>query len=466
MNYDIIVLGAGSAGLNIAVFMNSIGLKVLMVEKTVVGGDCLNYGCIPSKALISMAQTVYAARRAEAFGLHLVGNLELKKVADTIKRRQEIIREHENADYFRNKGIDVEFGSPEFTGPRSIRVNGKEACARKIIITTGSRPMIPDIAGIEKTNYFTNETIFRNRQLPGRLLVIGGGPIGVEVGQAYQRLGARVTLVTRGQQILPKEDADIATILGTALQEEGMKILTGHTPVRFADSHTLIIRHLNKEMPVPFDQLLAAVGRLVNIEGLNLEAAGIAVENGRIKADKTLRTTNKHVYICGDAAGDYMFTHWAEYQAALVIRNMLSPFKRNVDRSKIAWVTYTDPEIATFGKQSRELELQNKKFQTISIELKHVDRAICEGLVQGLLKVHLEKGKIVGGTMIARHAGELSGEAIGAMTLGIPFSKLYNRIYPYPTLSRINRRAVQKYLGARLTPRNANILKRLFLLTN
>jgi pyruvate/2-oxoglutarate dehydrogenase complex dihydrolipoamide dehydrogenase (E3) component len=474
MDYDIIVLGAGSAGLNIAGFMNSIGLRVLMVEKGIVGGDCLNYGCVPSKALISMAQTVHAARRAEAFGLHLVGNLELKKVADTIRARQEVIRKHENADYFRAKGIDVELGSPEFTGPRSIRINDREVGARKIVIATGSRPAVPKIEGIDAVDYFTNETIFKNRELPKQLLVIGGGPIGVEIGQAYRRLGSDVTIITRGQHILPKEDNDVASILTSVLKAEGIDILTAHTPIRFSKGNNLVIRrydrqrgiNIGEEELLPFDQILVATGRRLNTEGLNLEAAGIEVNDGRIRVNRSLRTTNKHVYSCGDVAGDFLFTHWAEYQAAVVIKNMLSPFGQKVDRSKIAWVTYTDPEVATFGQQARQLEQSGESFETVAIELKHVDRAICEGIDAGLLKLHLRKGTILGGTMIAKNGGELAGELIGAMTLKIPFSKLYNRIYPYPTMSRVNRRAVQKHLGAKLTPRNKHILKRLFTMFN
>ena len=466
MDYDIIVLGAGSAGLNIVSFMNSIGLRVLMVEKGIVGGDCLNYGCVPSKALISIAHTVHAARKAETYGLHLVGNLELKKVADTIRARQEIIRKHENADYFRSKGIDVELGSPEFTGPRSIRINDREVSARKIVIATGSRPAVPKIEGIDAVDYFTNETIFKNRELPKQLLVIGGGPIGVEIGQAYRRLGADVTIVTRGRHILPKEDDDVAAILTSVLKAEGIEILTERVPIRFSNPGHLVVRRAGAEELLPFDQVLVATGRRLNIEGLKLEEAGIEVNDGQIRVNRSLRTTNKHVYTCGDVAGDFLFTHWAEYQAAMVIKNMLSPFGQKVDHSKIAWVTYTEPEVATFGQQAGQLEQSGESFDTISIELKHVDRAICEGIDAGLLKLHVRKGMIIGGTMIAQNAGEVSGELIGAMTLKIPFNKLYNRVYPYPTMSRVNRRAVQKRLGAKLTPRNKNLLKRLFTLFN
>ncbi len=474
MKYDIIVIGAGSAGLNVASFMNTIGLKVLLVEKGLIGGDCLNYGCVPSKALISMAHTIRCAQLAGKFGIHPVGSLQMDKVADTIRQRQDFIRVHENAGYFRGRGIDVEIGSPEFTAKNTIKINDRECTARRIVIATGSRPALPPIEGLDRVDYLTNETIFANRQLPKKLLVIGGGPIGIEMAQAYQQLGSQVTVLVRGRQILPKEDTDIAGILLRVLQDEGMDIRLGFIPVRFPDPHTLVVQQYDKqqrrrfgeEIVIHFDRVLIATGRKLNVEGLNLKKAGVEVQDGKIRLDQTLRTSNKRIYCGGDVAGDYLFTHWAEYQAAVVINNMLSPFKKKVDRSRIAWVTYTDPEVASFGRQGRSLDQEGIKYKTVEIELKEVDRAICEGIEAGKLKLHLSKGKIIGGTMIARNAGELSGELISAMTLGIPFANLYNRIFPYPTMARINRRAVQKHLGQKLTPRNKTILNRLYKLLN
>jgi pyruvate/2-oxoglutarate dehydrogenase complex dihydrolipoamide dehydrogenase (E3) component len=470
MNYDIIVLGAGSAGLNIAGFMNTLKLRVLLVEKRVVGGDCLNYGCVPSKALIAVAHTVGYARSAQKFGIHPVGTVEMKKVAETIAARQGVIRAHENPDYFRQKGIDVEIGTPRFVSGNSIEINGRECSARRIVIATGSRPAVPLIEGIDKVDYFTNETIFANRELPGTLLVIGGGPVGIELAQAYQRLGAQVIVLVRGDQILKKEDKDISGALLTVLKKEGIDFRLGFRPVRFVDKNTLIVAPLSGretgEQTITFDRVLIAAGRQPNIEGLDLENAGIKIENNKIITNKFLRTSNKRVYCCGDVAGDYLFTHWAEYQASLVIKNMLTPFKKSPDRSLIAWVTYTDPEVATFGLRSWQLEKEDISYKTISLPMREVDRAICEGIDNGLLKVHISRGKIMGGTLMAKNAGEMVGELMSFMTLKIPFSRIYNRIYPYPTMARVHRKAVQKYLGEKLTPRVIGALKRLYRIFN
>jgi pyruvate/2-oxoglutarate dehydrogenase complex dihydrolipoamide dehydrogenase (E3) component len=470
--YDIIVLGAGSAGLNIASFMNSLGLKVLLVEKHIVGGDCLNYGCVPSKALISMAHTAAQARNASRLGLRIEGDINMETVAQTIAARQEVIREHENPAYFRRKGIDVETGVPRFISGNCIMVYDNLYRAPRIVIATGSRPAVPAIEGLDRVNYFTNETIFANRRLPRTLLVIGSGPIGIELAQAYQRLGSQVIMPVRSGRILKKEDPDISEALQQVLEKEGVDFRMGMQPVRFADANALTVTPFAasgktaREETIRFDSVLVAAGRIPNIDGLDLENAGIEIKDGKILLDNYLRTTNKQVYCCGDAAGDYLFTHWAEHQAALIIRNMLSPFKKTADRSKIAWVTYTDPEIATFGPRSRQLTEQGIAHRTLTVPLGEVDRAICEGIEDGLLKLHLSRGKILGGTLMAKNAGEMAGELISFMTLGIPFNRLYKRIYPYPTMARILRRGVQKHLGEKLTPRSARILKRLYRFFN
>jgi pyruvate/2-oxoglutarate dehydrogenase complex dihydrolipoamide dehydrogenase (E3) component len=463
MKYDVIVIGAGSGGLNIAGFMNTLKLRVLMVEKHLVGGDCLNYGCVPSKALLSMAHIINCARKAGEFGLHTVGNVEMDRVVRKIKERQEKIRVHENPDYFRQKGIDVEIGAPRFTGGGSIVINDRECHARRIVIATGSRPAVPPIEGLDNIDYLTNETLFTNKVLPGKLLVIGGGPIGIEMAQAYQRLGSQVTVVDMARQILPKEDKDIAEALAAVLKKEGVDIRTGVTVERFPDSRSVIIKNPGGQAEsLAFDRVLVAAGRRLNIEDLDLEKAGIEIKNNRLAVDEYMRTSNKKIFCCGDAAGGFQFTHWAEYQAAVIIKNMLSPFKKKADSSIVAWVTYTDPEVATFGLWPGELKRKKIKFETISIPLKQVDRAVCEGIEDGVLKLHIAKGKIRGGTLMAKNAGEMVGELIGFMTLKTPFSRLYNRIYPYPTMARIHRKAVQQSLGKKLTPGAVKTLRILF----
>lgn len=469
-DYDIIIIGAGSGGLNIASFMNTLGLKVLLIEKHLIGGDCLNTGCVPSKALLSMAHTAASARKASKIGLEVTGTVDLNIVADTIAQRQEVFRRHENPDYLKEKGIGVEIGSPRFTSPGELEINGRIYSARRFVIATGSRPVLPPIEGIGKANVLTNETIFANRQLPGRLLIIGAGPVGIEIAQAYCRLGAQVTVVDVADRILPREDEEVSSQLAAVLEEEGIEFYLSAVPVWFSNPHTLIIKALEnnshlKEVSISFDRVLTAAGRQANIEDLGLDAAGVEVKNNDITVDRFLRTTNKKIYCCGDAAGDFQFTHWAEYHASIIIKNMLGPFKKKVNRSSIAHVIYTDPEVASFGLPLEELKDQYSSFRTIMIPVKDVDRAICEGnnhLNSGFLKIHHIKDKILGGTLMSKNAGEIIGELIGHNTSGIPFSHLYQRIYPYPTMSRIVRRAVQKHMGERLTPRVTGFLKNLY----
>ena len=467
MKYDIIVLGAGSGGLNIASFMNTLKLKVLLVEKHLVGGDCLNYGCVPSKALISIANTVSHAREAETYGIHTVGRVDMKKIAAVIRERQDMIRVHENPDFFREKGIHVEIGSPYFISEKAVAVNDISHTARRIVIATGSRPAVPLIEGLDTVDYLTNETVFANKTLPDRLLVIGAGPIGIEMAQAYRRLGSKVTVLDIADRVLPKEDKDISGAVLAFLQKEGIDFRLGATPVRFLNKKSLLVRDPDEtEETLSFDRVLVAAGRKLNIDGLDLETAGIRVKNNKILLDKYLRTTNKRVYCCGDAAGDFLFTHWAEYQASVVIRNMIRPFKTSLNRGLAAWVTYTDPEVATFGLWCTAMDERGIKYRTVVVPLADVDRAVCEGNKEGLLKLHISKGKIMGGTLIAKNAGEIVGELMAFAALKIPFSRLYNRIYPYPTMSRINRKAVQQYLGQKLTPRNKGILRLLYKLFN
>lgn len=471
MKYDIIVIGAGSGGLTIARFMNSLRLKVLVVEKHLVGGCSLNNGSVPGKSLISIAHTVHCARKAEAFGIHALSSVDMVKVAAKIRERQDVVRAHENPDYLRGKGIDVLIGTPYFISTKAIAVNDRSYTARRIVIATGSRPAVPPIEGIETVDYLTNETIFSNKVLPGKLLVIGAGPVGIEIAQAYSRLGSKVTVVDIEERILPKEDPDISEALLDILKKEGIEFRLGVKPVRFLNKKSLRIVSAAKggdkrEETLSFDRVLVAAGRKLNIDGLDLDTAGIVVKNNKIQLDKYLRTTNKRVYCCGDAAGDFQFTHWAEYQASVVIRNMINLFKKPVNRDLAAWVTYTDPEVATFGLWCAAMEVRGITYRTVTVPLEDVDRAVCEGIKEGLLKLYIAKGKIMGGTLIARNAGEIVGELIAFAALKIPFSRLNDRIYPYPTLSRINRKAVELYAGRNITGRSPRISKLLYKLFN
>ncbi|RMD66919.1 FAD-binding protein [Candidatus Pacearchaeota archaeon] len=464
MKYDVIVIGAGSGGLNIASFMNKAGFKVLLVDKTDknIGGDCLNFGCVPSKALIHAARIVHHSRLAREFGVRTLGNADIKKVKAYVKSKQEKIRVHENAEYFRSLGIDVELGEAEFAGKNSIVVNGKVCSAKKIVIATGSRPRQLSLPGIEKVKHiYTNETIFDIDFLPKRLVVIGGGPIGVELGQAFSRLGSEVSIVQRGPQFLPKEAPEIAEVLHNALAKEGVKIFLNCSPKRF-EKNTLIADTPKGERKLQFDAVLVAIGRVLNIPR-GLERAGIELteDKRKIKVDPYLRTTNKNVYACGDVAGSYQFTHAAELHAKIILSNFFSPIKKKLSYDKFAWVTFTSPEIATFGLRERELQKKNKNYVKIVQDFGEIDRAITDGN-QGRLVLFVSNNKILGGSLVAENAGEIAQELILAMSSELHVKKIFDKVYPYPTASRVNRKAVTQLFANKLTPFAKKVLRFLY----
>lgn len=463
--FDIAVLGAGSAGLNIAPFLNSIGLKVLLAEKHLVGGDCLNYGCVPSKALLTAARRCHAARSAGLFGITASGSAQMDAVAAFIRERIDIFRQHENPDALRRQGIHAETGAPRFIAPHTIELNGRLIRARRFIIATGSSPVIPALPGLEKVNILTNETIFANDRLPEHMVIIGGGPAGIEIAQAYRRLGAHTTVLEAAARILPREDPDISDILAHHLHTEGIHLKTSVRHIAFPSPNSVTF-FSNRPETLHFDALFLATGRTANISGLQPENADIKIKEGKIVLDDYLRTSNRRIYCCGDVSGGPMFTHWAEYQAAIVVNNLISPFKRRVRPERFASVVFTDPEVAAFGLNAAQLSSAQIPFQPLTVSLNEVDRAICDAEGPGLLKIFLNKKRLLGGALIAPHAGEIIGELIGFQTLRIPFSKLYFRTYPYPTLSRITRKAVQKFLARKLSPRTARILNFLCKLQN
>lgn len=464
MKYDIICIGAGSGGLNIASFMNKAGFKVLLIDKKdeTIGGDCLNFGCVPSKALIHVSRMAHEAKESSEFGLKAEGKIDLKKVMDYVKSKQDVIREHENAHYFRKRGMDVELGEAKFVSEDSISINGKTHTAKNIILATGSRPRELKIPGVEKVNYQTNETIFQLEKLPEKFVVIGGGPIGIELGQAFSRLGSKVTILERGNQFLPKESKEIANVLLKQLEKEGITVMFNTSTKEFKDEHTLVIEQDGEEKEIEFDEALVSIGRVLNIENLDLEKAGIEVDNGRIKVDAQLRTTNRKVLLCGDVAGSYQFTHAAELHAGVIISNFFSPLKKKLNNDKLSWVTYTSPEIATFGLSEKQLQEREEEYEKLSIDFHDDDRAIVDDFTGGVLKLFLVDNRIAGGSMVAMNAGELAQELILAMSSDLDIKHIFNKIYPYPTASRINKKIISTYFSKKLTPFSKKVLKTLY----
>ena len=467
--FDIIVIGAGSGGLNIAVFANRIGLSTLLVDKSDknIGGDCLNFGCVPSKALIHIARAVHTGRNLEKFGLKTTGIMDIHAVMAYVKSKQEIIREHENADWFRKKGMSVALGEAKFVSQNGVSVGDVLYEGKRIVLATGSRPRTITLPGIEHVRVFNNENIFDIDFLPKNLVIIGGGPIGIEIGQAFQRLGSQVTILERGEKFLPKEDKDITDILYKRLASEGLNVLFHAQAKSIRKSGELVVEVNGHEQLLPADALFVGIGRQLNIESLDLEKANIGLEESgqKLKIDQYLRTTNKNIVVCGDVAGQYQFTHAAELHAGIIIRNWFSPFKKKLFNDNLSWVTYTDPEIATFGISAEELKKRGASYETIAESFSDDDRAITDDYRDGMLKLHIsKKGKILGGTMIAPHAGELIQELILAQTHSMSLSDIFAKIYPYPTATRINKRIAQIYQGRKLNESLNKLLRIMFRL--
>ena len=403
--FDIIVIGAGAAGLNIASFMNRVGFKVLLIDKSDenIGGDCLNFGCVPSKALIHTARTIGALSEAKHFGVNVSGEVDIEKVNEYIRNKKEVFRPHESAEYFESVGMTVVLGEASFVSSDSIEVNGVVYTGKKIVIATGSSPRKLDLPGIENVDVQTNETIFSLKKLPKKLVIIGGGPIGMEIGQAFNYLGSEVTIIERGKNFLPKEDPDIAHVLQKQLEKQGVNFLFETETVRFDSSTELVTKNkAGAESTLTFDTVLASIGRVISVDSLNLEKAGVERnEKGGIVVDDYLRSTNKKVYVCGDAAGGFQFTHMAEVHAAVVLHNFFSPLKKKLKTEKFAWVTYTDPEIATFGLREVDLKEKGLAYEVLESDFSEDDRAIVDGYQYGKVKLFITpKGKLLGGSMV------------------------------------------------------------------
>ena len=464
--HDIIVIGAGSGGLNIAGFMNKAGFKILLIDKSdkSIGGDCLNFGCVPSKAMIHAAKVVYSSKEAKNFGISTKGKVDLKKVVKYVKDKQNIIREHENASWFRKIGMDVALGNAKFTGRNSVSVNGQNYSAKRIVIATGSRPRRLKAPGVEKVKYYTNEEIFDLQKLPNKLLVIGGGPIGMELGQVFSRLGSKVSILERGPKFLPKETPEMAQILLKQLKKEGMEFYFNTSLKKFTSKNEALLDVNGKEKKVKFDAVLVSIGRQLNIEGLDIEKAGIKLDESgrRLKVDQYLRTTNKNVYVCGDIAGSYQFTHAAELHAGIIISNFFSPFKKKLSNDYLSWVTFTYPEIANLGLSEIQLQKRKIPYEKLVLDFKDDDRAIVDDFRDGKLILFISKGKILGGSMAAPNAGELFQELVLANSSGLDIKHIFSKIYAYPTASRVNKKIISNYFSKKLTPFSKKVLRMLY----
>lgn len=457
--YNLVVLGAGTAGLVCAAGAAGLGAKVALVERHLMGGDCLNVGCVPSKGVIGASRAFFSARSSHAFGVHGTEGLEIDFPAamERMRRLRATISPHDAAQRFRDQlGVDVFFGQGRFTGQDSIEVAGQQLQFHRAAICTGARAMLPDIPGLAEAAPLTNETVFTLTSLPARLAVLGGGPIGCEMAQAFARFGSRVVLIQRGAQLLGREDADAAALLKTGFVSEGIDLRLQTAVVRVETAGAESILHLQRngeDERVAVDTILVAVGRKPNLEGLELEAAGIKGDHAGVRVDDRLRTDNPRVFAAGDICSPYKFTHAADAQARILLANALFGGRQRVSRLVVPWCTYTDPEVAHVGLSEQEAKARGMDITTLTVPLTEVDRAVLDGEIDGFAKVHLRGGGdvILGATIVARHAGEMIGELSLAITNGVGLAAIGRTIHPYPTQAEVIKKLADAYNRRRLT---------------
>jgi pyruvate/2-oxoglutarate dehydrogenase complex dihydrolipoamide dehydrogenase (E3) component len=464
--YNLVVIGAGTAGLVTAAGSAGLGAKVALVERDFLGGDCLNVGCVPSKALIRAARAYADVRDAGEYGVEVPpgSRVDFPAVMERMRRLRASLSPNDSAERFRGLGVDVFFGQARFVGPDRVEVGGHTLQFSRAVIATGARAVRPDIPGLAEAGYFTNETIFSLTRLPRRLAVIGAGPIGCEMAQAFARFGSDVSLVGNRPHIMPREDRDAAGLVETAMHDDGISLRLGAKVLRAERQGADTVLHLEqdgKPREVRADAVLVGIGRAPNVERLDLEAAGVEYDSRQgVKVDDRLRTTNRRIFAAGDICSRFKFTHAADALARLAIQNALFFPSGKASALTIPWCTYTDPEVAHVGLSDDEAQKQDVEVRTFVERLGHVDRAVLDGEADGFVKVHVRAGgdKIVGATVVARHAGEMISTLTLAMTAGLGLGALAKTIFPYPTQAEAIKRVADAYNRTRLTP----FVKRLF----
>ncbi len=462
--YHLVVVGGGTAGLVSAMGAAGLGARVALVEREMLGGDCLVTGCVPSKAILRSARAAADARRAEAVGVRVAGvEADFAAVMRRMRERRADISPHDSAARLRSAGVDVYFGDGRFTSASTLEVGGRTLRFKRAVIATGGRPAIPPIPGLTAVPYLTNETIFALNERPRRLAVIGAGPIGCELAQAFARLGSAVTLIDQAAQVLPQEDPDAAAIVARALAADGVSLVlqAGVTEVRHG-SERIVVRLDRGAREIECDQLLVAVGRTPNIERLDLPAAGVAADKAGVTVDDRLRTSNPRIFAAGDVCSPFKFTHAADAAARIVIQNALFFGRSRVSALVIPWCTYTDPELAHVGLSAEAARRQGSGVETVTVPLDDVDRAVVDEERDGFVRVHHNRGRMLGCTVVAPRAGDMIGVAAYALRRGASLDDLGATIFPYPTTTNAFRTAADAYRRTRLTPRVRAWLQRYF----
>jgi pyruvate/2-oxoglutarate dehydrogenase complex dihydrolipoamide dehydrogenase (E3) component len=455
--YDFVVLGGGSAGLVAAVGAAQLGARTLLVERKALGGDCLYAGCVPSKALIASARFAARAGRAAEFGFEPQGwrfrEGSFASVTRRVARVVEKVGERDAPEAFRALGVEVEFGAPRFASPGELEIERADgtrraARARRFCVATGSRPAPPPVEGLQGAGFLTNEEVFHLTRLPRSLVVLGGGPSGLELGQSLARLGARVTVVEMLERLLAKEDEEVSAFVEGVMRAEGLEVLTGARAVRAraeSGEKVLTVECAGVETELRAEELLVATGRRPNVEGLNLDAAGVEYDARGIRTDAYLRTTARHIFAAGDVTGHFPFTHMAAYEAAVVVRNALFfwPLTQRADFRVVPWATYTDPEVARVGLTEAEARARHRSVSVWRAEFADNDRAQAEGEARGFAKFVCagRRERLVGASIVGPQAGELIHEVVLAMKMGLGLTALGGLTHVYPTLTQINQKA-------------------------
>jgi pyruvate/2-oxoglutarate dehydrogenase complex dihydrolipoamide dehydrogenase (E3) component len=462
--YNLVVVGAGSAGLITAAGAAGLGAKVALVERHLMGGDCLNVGCVPSKALVRAARACAEVRDAGDFGVVVPPGVlvDFPRIMERMRELRARISPNDSALRYQKLGVDVFFGEGKFTGSETLEVNGQNLRFAKAVIASGTRAASLQIPGLADAGFLTNETIFSLTELPQRLAVIGAGPIGCELAQAFRRFGSTVTLFESESGILPREDQDAAEVVRRQFNRDGIETVCDVRIVRIEKTDGIKVIHFEqdgKAQTLEADEILVSGGRVPNVEGLHLDVADVNWTRQGVQVNDFLQTTNRRIYAAGDICLRHKFTHTADAAARIVIQNALFGGRKRMSSLTVPWCTYTDPEIAHVGIDEQEAARKGIAIRTYTQRFEEVDRAILDGERAGLVKVHVREGtdRVIGATIVARHAGEMISELTVAMTAKVGLAKLANIIHPYPTQAEAIKKIADAYNRSRLTP----LLKRL-----
>ena len=470
-DYDVLVIGGGAAGLSAAGIATNLGAKTAMIERDALGGDCTWTGCVPSKTLLKAAKVAHQARHASQYGLpDQVVDIDFAGVMEHVREvRQEVYEDADAPEIFEDMDIDVVEGDAHFVDAHTVAVEGPDGASRQltgsyVVIATGARPLVPPIDGLEGIDYLTNHTLFELEEQPERLAIVGAGPIGTEMAQAFTRLGTEVTVIDMADRILANDDPELADTLRETLEGEGVEYVLDAQVKRVSQVDGIITVEAGEGRTVEADALLLATGRAANVQGLNLAAAGVEFTRQGVTVNDRCRTSQSHIYAAGDVTGRYQFTHMSNHMAKVAVTNALLKVPSKMDLDHVPWVTYTDPELAHVGARADQLDAEGVSYETYRFPYDQLDRAITEGETTGQIKVHAKglTGKILGASVLGAHAGELITAFAIAMRNGVTLRNIGDTIHPYPAWGEGVRRVADQWFVQKQSPMVTKALQTVF----